>query len=229
MFQRSFVPFAATALLLSSAFAQQGPPPPYGSLRAKDVFEQFRNVLTKAKSIKVQYDAQELGLASQSIEVELVRPKMGYVKSSHREIYLNGDTITVYNVAAKTYYTMPENEYTISRAFDPVEISIWRLFFQPEAYQKSFQIRSEGFKVRKGMAMQVIAIQRDLDSLQTVTLYTDPQDSQLRQAELVRQEPRRRTTTLIDIREFKTDVDSKSEDFEFQVPDGVTFKRPARI
>lgn len=226
MFQRSLVPVVVSLLAATSAYSQDGAPAPYGSMRAKEVFEQFRNVLTKAKSIKVTYDAQRLGSASETVEVLLARPNIGYLKSRETEIYFDGKQITVYSPRRHTYYKVPQNPYYVKQAFAPYEFSVWRLFFQPTAFDKVYQIRSSGFHVRKGMSMQVIEIQGDLDSLNTATLYTDPQDNQLRQAEFVRQEPKRKATTLIDVKDFKTDVDTKTDDFTFVVPEGVTYKKP---
>lgn len=226
MFQRRLVPFAASLLAAVTVFAQDGAPAPYGSMRAMEVFGQFRDVFAKSKSFKVTYQAQVLGAASQNIEVEMARPNVGYIKSPSVEIYLNGKEITVYRPRAHTYYKLPQSKTNLEKAFSASEYNVWRIFLDPKAYDNVYQIRAAGSLVRRGMSMQVIEIQGDVDSLMTATLYTDPQDNQLRQAQFVREEPKRKTVTLIDVKDFKTDVEVNPSDFEFQVPTGVTYKKP---
>lgn len=228
MIQGRLVPLAACAVLASPAYCQDGAPAPFASMRAKEVFEQFLNTLGKAKSIQVTYDAQRLGNASERYEVTLARPNLAHIKGRAIEIILDGSQIAVLNKIRKTYYTLPENPENIRNVFTPFEVAAWRYFLQPASYKAAYQIRSAGTKIRKGMAMQVIEIQGDQDSLQTATLYTDPQDNLLRQAEFVRQEPKSRTITLVDIRDLKLDVETKPEDFTFTVPDGYTFVAPQK-
>ena len=226
MFQARIVPLVVSLAVASSAFCQEGAPAPFASLRAKDLFDKFTGVLSSAKSIKVQFDAQTLGQASESYELLFARPNVGYVKSGSIEVYMDGKTITVYNPKKNTYYQVPETAANFPVAFGHSEYGIWRLFFQPKALSKVFQIRSNGSKSRKGMTMQVIEIQSDSENRSSLTLYTDPQDSQLRQAEFTRQDLKKKAIILIDVRDFKTNVDTNPDDFSFEPPAGAMFKKP---
>ncbi|MEJ5169518.1 MAG: thioredoxin family protein [Fimbriimonadales bacterium] len=200
----------AAVAAVASAFTQS---------TAKAVLERHAQALAEAQSLRVEYTVQSVGGAPAKYSVALAKPNLLRLESDAALVVSNGKEIVTYDKKEKTYVTQPLTDALLASALEPAEWAVWAPFFAPRAMEGAKAVRLLGQRVRKGTPL--VAAEIDWPGkMGRATLYADPRDGIVRQAEWTRTEPSGSKTVVMDARSLIVGGTVAADAFAFRAPEG---------
>jgi outer membrane lipoprotein-sorting protein len=141
----------------------------------------FAKTLQAAESLKVDYTVLASGGAPVSYRVELAKPNMARVESPSQTIVADGNNVTVYDKASRTYLIDPQTPESLRGVFGDEAVALWSPFFDESAMAK-VSAKSLGAKTRNGQQLQVV--EAGFGSGKKTVVYYLSNDNMARQAEI---------------------------------------------
>lgn len=200
------VPVAALAAL---AIAQ----------RPADALGRYVSALHAAEGLEVTYTYQPLSRPAERFRVVLSKPNLARLDLPDRLIVADGTTITFYNKKDSVFFTRPQTERELLALFNERGLQVWRPFFDSTAFARNHGVRALPSVTRRGTTFQAIRVSLDERGRDDLTLFLDPRDGIVRQADRVTQEGATRMNTILNTLTFSL-AKPRQDLFAFAAPEG---------
>lgn len=176
----------------------------------------FTKALQDAEGLNVTYSVTKLGGASESFTVNLAKPNLARIDSSSQTIVADGTHITFFDKKSNQYFKRKQTDAELRALFAADEFRLWTPFFIESAF-KGVNAKGMPDKARKGTTFKVVALSAPDSDAVTWTLYVDPSDNVVRQAEIVAKTGKDEGTRVIDCKSLEL---SRADVFAFKAPSG---------
>ncbi|MBV6459257.1 MAG: hypothetical protein HONBIEJF_02402 [Fimbriimonadaceae bacterium] len=140
--------------------------------------------LFKAESLQSTYTVTRLGGTSQEYTVALSKPNKLRLESSDSLTVADGTTITIYDKKGKTYFKRAQSDAELKGLLASEATQLWSAFFAEKQFDNGYNAKAMPDKVRKGTKFKVLEVTAKDSADAKWTLYVDPADSLVKQAEL---------------------------------------------
>lgn len=207
---RKFALLAAAAV--AAVVVAQG-----GSLGSLD---KHVKTLFEAQSLSANMTYQRIGGTPSAIKVDLAKPAMVRIDRGNELIVADGNTITVLDKKANSYYKAPQSPSEIAKYFSEDELNLLAAFFDANAYSKFAKVADAGTKNRKGTTLNVVEAQVDQRGFKKATYYVDPASGLARQVEYVFTDGPQPVRMLLDTKEISVGTEANASLFAFKAPEG---------
>ena len=176
--------------------------------------------LYSAEGLDVTYSINVVGGSKSEFHVVLSKPDKALIVTPTRTFYADGTNITAFNKSRNTYFVQEQTDVALKGLLSDEELSLWRGFFDPLAFDDVVSTQDEGTRNRRGEELKIVSAQLDSVGEQTIKLYVSQQDGLLRQAQFLEKSAARESTSILTVDTIRT---SKPTDgvFAFEPPTGA--------
>lgn len=173
--------------------------------------------LFKAESLQSTYTVTRIGGTSQEYTVALAKPNKVRLESSDSLTIADGTTITIYDKRGKTYFKRAQSDAELKGLLTSEATQLWSAFFNDKQFDNGYAAKALPDKVRKGTKFKVLEVSAKDSADAKWTLYVDPSDTIVKQAELALS-GKRSETMIYDVKSVS--ATAGAELFAFKAPDG---------
>lgn len=180
------------------------------------VLGNYVKTLNAADGLSVNYTVTKIGGSPETYTVNLAKPNLARLESSSQIVVADGKAMTFYDKKSNSYMKRDQTPAELKALLGDDVYRLWMAFFNPDPY-KSMTVKGLPDKNRKGTMFKVVSVSAPDSSDVTWTLYINPQDNIVRQAEIVIANGADAGTRLIDCKAIEL---KRNDVFTFTPPAG---------
>lgn len=187
-----------------------------GASSGSAVLGSFTKALNSADGLSVTYTLTKVGGSPESYTVNLGKPNLARIESSSQVIVADGTTMTFFDKKSNSFFKRAQTPAELKAILSEDAYKVWAAFFNADAY-KGAVAKGLPDKARKGTTFKVVSVGAPDSADITWTLYVDPKDSIVRQAEIVTAGGADAGTRILDCKALEL---KKADVFSFTAPAG---------
>lgn len=176
----------------------------------------FAKTLRDAEGLNVSYTVTKLGGSSEAYTVNLAKPNMARIESASQTIIADGTKVTFYDKKSNSFYSRTQTPAELRSLLSPEVYNLWSSFFVDGAFAK-MNVKAQPDKNRKGTMFKVVTLTPPDSDSTSWTLYINPSDNIVRQAEIVTK-GKNEGTQILDCKSVEL---GKADVFAFKAPAGA--------
>ncbi|MBI1756562.1 MAG: hypothetical protein HYR64_05590 [Fimbriimonas ginsengisoli] len=202
--------------LIAVAALSQGVDSPVG--RGPKMVADYVAAMQRATSLSATVSMQQIGGAPSTYSFQFAKPNKARIETPKQLMIADGTTLTILNKTNATYFRAPETQDGLGNILSGLEYMVWRPFFFPNALGRTLVTRPTGMVTRRGMTLDGVEVLYDPGEHYAVTLFLDPADNIVRQAEFVHSSLSTSESFIVDAKTLAINEAIPSSQFQFEPP-----------
>ena len=177
----------------------------------------YVKALNSAQGLDVSYTVIEVGGAPGEFHVVLSKSGKAMIDTPLKLYVADGTNLTTLDKSRNTFFVQVQTAGTIQGLLAEEQLSLWRPFFDPKAFDDVASTRNEGIRKRRGETLKTVSAQIDAYGEYTIRLHLGQRDNLVRQAELLSTKGPTPKTLILTVSSMNTGTPA-SELFAFVAP-----------
>lgn len=157
----------------------------HASLGDAGLLAPYVRALNGAPGIDVSYSVSEVGGATTSHRLVLLRPDKARIETPTSVTYADGRTITVFYKSSNSFVVRDQNDVAFAALIDNRHAMLWKPALDTKAFDGFASTKNEGTRTRKGETLNLILAVLDSSGRSSIRMHLGQRDNLLRQAELI--------------------------------------------